>query len=46
MYKIRGMYRGHTEEIDTAETASEADYLAAEYRTAFGSKWSVWIEEP
>jgi len=44
MYKIMGTYRGHTEEIDCCDSAEEANYLAHEYRMAFGDKWQIWVK--
>lgn len=40
-----GEYRGSTEEVDTAETNKEAEYLAREYRISFGEDWRIWIDE-
>lgn len=42
MFIIYGRYQGTKEEIDTAETKKEAEYLANEYRMAFGPGWSIW----
>jgi hypothetical protein len=40
-----GKYSGLApEEIDTAATLDEADYLLGEYRLAFGNTWELWIE--
>lgn len=40
-----GKYRGLApEELDTADTLEEADYLLEEYQLAFGSTWEVWKE--
>lgn len=40
-YVIYGKYKNEPwEELDTAETASERDYLLGEYRMAFGAGWS------
>ena len=39
---IWGKYQGSVEKIDTATTAKQAQYLAAEYRLAFGRDWMVW----
>lgn len=44
MYRIMGKYKGQTEEIDTAETEKEAQYLQGEYQLAYGAQWQVWIE--
>ncbi len=44
MYRIIGMYRGSKEELDTAETESEAHYLCNEYIMAFSRDWRIWIE--
>ena len=46
MYKIIGIYRGDKEVLDECEKESEAEYLAAEYAMAFGSSYTVYIEEP
>lgn len=35
---------GPAEEIDTAETKDEADYLQGEYTLAFGTGWHIWTE--
>lgn len=44
-YKIMGRYKNRpVEEIDTAETHKEAQYLLGEYVMAFGSDWQIWIE--
>lgn len=43
-FRIMGRYRGRSEELDTAETDSEAHRLVAEYRMAFGPDWQVWTE--
>jgi len=32
------------EEIDTADTLEEADYLLKEYQLAFGTAWELWID--
>lgn len=45
MYKIMGRYNGgEPEEIDTAETGSEAAYLLGEYTLAYSNEWELWIE--
>lgn len=44
-FVIYGTYKGRTEELDTAETEKEAEYLTGEYRMAFGAEWSVYSEE-
>jgi hypothetical protein len=41
-YVILGYYRGGEEEIDTAETKTETQYLLKEYRLAYGSEWTIW----
>jgi len=46
MIRIMGVYRGRTEEIDTADTHKEARILLNEYRMAFGVGWSLWVEPP
>lgn len=44
-YRIMGRYcGGPTEEIDTAETEEEADYLEGEYVLAYGAGWHIWKE--
>lgn len=44
-YRIMGRYQdGPAEEIDTAKSQEEADYLQSEYRLAFGLGWSIWVE--
>ena len=45
LYKIMGEYRRKTEEIDEVDTKKEADYLAREYRIAYGEDWRIWVEE-
>jgi len=44
-YKIMGEYRRKTEEIDEVDTKKEADYLAREYRIAYGGDWRIWVDE-
>ena len=44
-YTIYGTYKGRTEEIDSADTLSEARYLRSEYRIAFGEEWGITIEK-
>lgn len=44
MFKIIGTYKGKTEVLDTAKTLREANYLASEYRMAFGSQWVITIK--
>lgn len=43
--KIMGRYQGITEELDTANNESSAEYLINEYRMAFGSEWHIWQED-
>jgi hypothetical protein len=44
-FRIMGRYcDGPAEEIDTAETKDEADYLEGEYELAFGGSWLIWTE--
>ena len=46
MYKIMAKFKSGVEEIDTAESPKEAEYLLEEYKIAFGfSSLSIWIEE-
>ena len=43
-YKVIGRYRNNDyEEIDSAETKDEADFLRDEYRLAFGSEWLIKV---
>lgn len=44
MFIIKGRYRGVTEELDSADTEFEAEYLVNEYQLAYGNDWSVWYE--
>jgi hypothetical protein len=44
-YRIMAGYGGNQEEVDTAETLEEAQYLAREYNLAYGAGWTVWYEE-
>lgn len=37
----KGEGTNYYEEIDTAETQEDADYLIGEYKMAFGPGWSV-----
>ena len=44
-YRIVGKHRDlFPEEIDTAETLENAEYLLNEYRLAFGVGWELWVE--
>jgi len=43
-YKIMGEYKGNVEEVDTADTKAEAEYLLGEYRLAFGNSWVLRIK--
>lgn len=43
VYVIRGTSRYGTEDIDQADTRTEAIRLLAEYRLAFHSGWSLKI---
>ena len=46
VYIIRGKYLGMPEEdIDTADTLTEARYLKGEYQLAFGTDWYIYIEK-
>lgn len=45
MFLIKCESKGRTEEVDAAETLKEAEYLAREYRIAFGEGFRVWVEE-
>lgn len=45
LFKIIGRLKGlPKEEIDSATSEPEAIKLLSEYRIAFGSEWSLWIE--
>lgn len=47
MFKIIGIMNGReAEELDTAETEKEANYLRNEYALAFGAGWTIYIEAP
>jgi hypothetical protein len=44
-YVIWGQYRlDDPEEIDSAETKEDADYLRKEYKLAFGSEWRIYVK--
>ena len=44
MFKIMGKYKGGSwEEIDTADTKQDAEYLLQEYRIAYGGEWRLKI---
>lgn len=46
VYIIRGSYLGMPkEDIDTADTLTEARYLKGEYKLAFGTDWNLYIEK-
>lgn len=46
VFIIYGKYfRMPFEEIDTADTLSEARYLEREYEMAFGADWFIFIKE-
>ena len=46
MFVIRGKYPGcEWEDIDEFETREEAEKMLAEYRTAYGSEWSLTIKK-
>jgi len=45
VYIIYGRSNGETEEIDTAKTEQEAEYLCVEYRVAYGAGWSIWTRK-
>lgn len=42
---IEGTYQGKTEAIDCAETQAEAEYLAREFRIAYGPDWLVSVRK-
>jgi len=44
-FRIMGNYQGTTEEIDTTSDKEEAVRLRGEYQMAYGSSWTVWVEE-
>ena len=45
MYSIMYQYPGvDAEEVDTAESESEANILLGEYRLAYGSVGRLWIQ--
>lgn len=39
-----GAWRNERQEVDTAETKQEAEYLVGEYALAYGTDWNVWVE--
>ena len=41
MYNIIGISQYGREVIDTAESLTDAKYLVAEYRLAFGMGWTI-----
>jgi len=45
LFKIMGEFKGNTEQIDDTTSHKEADFLAREYRVAFGESWRIWVEE-
>lgn len=45
MFKILGTYQNKTKEIDTADTMSDAKYLAQEYRIAYGMGWTICVQD-
>ena len=45
MFRILGKYHGRTEEIDQFSNRIEAERMLVEYMMAFGSSWTLWIEE-
>jgi len=45
MYKIIAISKYGTEEIDQAKTISEANYLANEYRMAYGPEFTITIKK-
>jgi hypothetical protein len=44
MFEIIGMHHGKKEVIDAADSREDAEYLAGEYRMAFGPEWSIVIK--
>ena len=44
MFKVMGRYNNMTEELDTADTREDAEFLLDEYCTAFGDGWELWID--
>ena len=45
VFTIKGKYKnGYVEDIDTAETKEQANYLLNEYKMAFGNDYRLWIE--
>ena len=45
-YLVMGRYKGcEAEEVDEADTRSEAEWLAGEYKIAFGRGWDLWVEK-
>jgi hypothetical protein len=44
-FEGEGAWRNEPQEVDTAETMQEAEYLRLQYAIAYGNQWKVWIEE-
>lgn len=44
MYTIIGVFNGEREELDTAETKTEAVFLCYEYKAAFGNSWKIYFK--
>jgi len=45
MYLVIGKYKGTSEVLDESETKEFAQYLAKEYKIAFGSEWTITIKK-
>jgi hypothetical protein len=43
MFLIMGYYEGNGEVVDEADTRGEAEFLAREYRMAFGPGWCIEV---
>lgn len=44
MYKIIAISKYGREQVDTADSMSEAEYLAREYQIAFGPSFTIYIK--
>jgi len=44
MYKIIALSKYGKEQVDTADTKSEAEFLAREYQIAYGPTFTIYIK--
>lgn len=45
MYKIIAVSQYGREQVDTADSKSEAEFLAREYQIAFGPTFTIYIKQ-